>query len=181
MHPSDDELVAACRAGKGSAFRELIERHQKRVYSLALRMTGNPSDAEDLAQETFVRAYSAMARYRPMEHGGFGAWLARITTNLCLNASRNGKRTVALDSADIDRLHVDSSLSDMGETLARSEAVHAAMQSLNEDYRAVAVLRFMDGLSYAEIAEVLGVPVSTVETRLHRAKKQLRELLKEWI
>jgi len=179
MQPSDDELVARCLAGSNAAFRELVERHQKRVYSLALRMMGNHTDAEDLAQEAFVRAYSALPRYRGP--GGFASWLCRIAVNLCLNAARDSRRTIVVDPSDIEGLYANAAPCDQSESVGRSEAILTAIRSLDEGYRAVVLLRFMDGLSYAEIAEVLSVPVSTIAARLHRAKKLLRDLLKEWV
>lgn len=175
VQPSDDELVEQCLSGKDSAFREIIERHQGRIYGLALRMMGNRADAEDLAQEAFLRAYSALPAYR---QGSFGSWLYRITVNLCLSALRDGRRTTAVDPADLESLSVADPDDPSAE---RSHAVHEAIRSLDEHYRAVVVLRFMDDLSYDEIAQVLGVSHSAVETRLHRAKKRLRELLKEWM
>ena len=175
MQLSDDELVARCLAGSDGAFRDLVERYQTRIYSLALRMTGNHADAEDLAQEAFIRAYSALASYRRIGAGGFGAWLYRIAVNLCLNALRSRKRAVAVDPNDLDELQAPA------DGIERASAVQEAVQSLDEDYRAVVALRFTEGLSYREIAGVLDVPVSTIETRLHRAKKRLRELLKEWV
>lgn len=176
MQRSDDELVAKCLAGSDVAFREPVERHQNRIYGLALRMMGNPADAEDIAQEAFIRAYAALPRYRPA--GGFGLWLCRIATNLCLNAIRDRKRTTTVDPAEIADLHPGAEEAVPSE---QSQAIHEAVQSLDESYRAVVVLRFVEGLSYEEIAAALRVPVSTVETRLYRAKKRLRELLKEWV
>ncbi len=173
----DDTLVARCRAGEQEAFRVLVDRHQRVIYSIALRMLGNEEEATDAAQETFVRAYTALDRYRPDGH--FGAWLRRIAVNLCLNQQRRPP-TVPLEEADSNGCMADDPAC-IVLAEAQAQAVRRAVGGLPPEYRAVVVLRYLDGLSYRDIAKSLGVSVPTVETRLHRAKKMLQERLRDVI
>jgi len=174
---TDDELVAHCLQGRREAFSELVLRHQRMVYSVARAMLGDAHAAEDMAQEAFLHAYGALSSYQAQ--GRFPAWLRRIVTRLCLNYRRDTRREVAWDDLAGHPAEVtDGPDSRLGEWERRG-AVHRAIDALPPDYRDVIVLRYMEELSYEEIARHLGVPVSTVETRLHRAKKQLRQLLRE--
>jgi RNA polymerase sigma-70 factor (ECF subfamily) len=177
VHGTDDELVAHCLCGRREAFSELVLRHQRMVYSVARSMLGDPHMAEDIAQETFLHAYQALSSYRAQ--GRFQAWLRTIVTRLCLNYRRDTRREVAWDAlSDHPSVMTDGPESRVGEW-ERQGTVRRAIETLPRDYRDVIVLRYMEDLSYDEIARHVGVPVSTIETRLHRAKKQLRELLKE--
>ena len=177
VHGSDDELVAHCLEGRREAFSELVMRHQKMVYSVARSMLGDANAAEDMAQETFLHAYRALNGYRAQ--GKFQAWLRMITTRLCLNHRRDNHREVAWDDLNGHPAEMsEGPESRLGEWERRGE-VRRAIEALPADYRDVIVLRYMEDLTYDEIARHLGVPTSTIETRLHRAKKQLRQSLKE--
>jgi RNA polymerase sigma-70 factor (ECF subfamily) len=171
----DDALVARCCAGEREAFRVLVDRHQRVIYSLAFGMLGNAEEATDAAQETFVRAYASLHRYKP--NGHFGAWLRRIAVNLCLNQKRRPP-TVSLDDVEEESC-ADDDPARIVLAKAQAQAVRRAMGGLPPEYRAVVVLRYLDGLSYRDIAQSLGVSVPTVETRLHRAKKMLQERLRD--
>jgi RNA polymerase sigma-70 factor (ECF subfamily) len=177
VHGTDDELVAHCLQGRREAFSELVLRHQKMVYSVARGMLGDAHLAEDLAQDAFVHAYRALATYRA--EGKFSAWLRMIVTRLCLNHRRDTRREVAWDDLSGHPAELTEGPEGRVAEWERRGAVERAIDTLPDDYRDVVVLRFMDDLSYDEIARHLGVPVSTVETRLYRAKKQLRQLLRE--
>ncbi len=171
----DDVLVRSCLAGDSSAFRHLIDRHQSRLYSFAYSLVENGEEARDVVQETFIAAYQALPRYVPQ--GTFHAWLHKIAMNQCLRRLRSRKKTVAWD--DVDPLMTDPSPGPE-ESLFSEEsrrAVRDAIRRLPDDYRVVVALRYDTQLSYQEIAETLGVPVTTVETRLFRAKEKLRRLL----
>jgi RNA polymerase sigma-70 factor (ECF subfamily) len=177
LHGTDDELVAHTLEGRREAFSELVLRHQKMVYSVARSMLGDAHLAEDISQEAFLHAYRALASYRAQ--GRFQAWLRMIATRLCLNHRRGARREVAWEDLSGHPAEMtDGPDSRLGEWERRGE-VRRALERLPVDYRDVIVLRFMEDLTYDEIARHLGVPTSTVETRLHRAKKRLRQLLRE--
>ena len=172
----DDALIARVRTGDQEAFAALIERHKRMVYNLAYRFLGNAPDAEDAAQETFLRAYTRLATYVP--DGRFGAWLGAICSHWCIDTMRaRGRRvqTVALGRVPecdrfVSRVEGPEEL-----TLRRAgrDEMQRLLAGLPTSYRAVLVLRYYQELSYAEIAETLGEPVSTVRMRLFRARNQL--------
>lgn len=171
----DDLLVKRCQKGDTQAFRDLIERHQSRLYSFAYGMMQNSEAARDVVQETFIAAYQALPRYNPQ--GTFYAWLHKIAMNQCLRHLRNKKWTVPWE--DVDPLVTDTA-PDPEQSLVSDEKrrrIRKAIKRLPKDYREVIVLRYDSELSYLEIAETLGVPVSTIETRLFRAKEKLRRML----
>ncbi len=175
--PPDDALVARVLGGDGDAFAPLVERHQRPVYALALRMLGNAADAEDATQETFVRAYTRLATYRP--GGKFGSWLLAIAAHWCIDHLR--RRPVAslealVEGAGAAGLTVPLA-GDSPETLAlateRRVEVRGWLARLPASYRRVLVLRYWHELSYAEIGRALDEPVSTVRMRLLRARRAM--------
>lgn len=179
---SDADLVALALSGRQDAYRTLLERHREPVFRLVRAVTGEPAEAVDITQETFVAAFSALERYdhdRP-----FPVWLKRIAVNKCRDWARRRKvrafftRAASLDEAvDLadDTVPSDIQAADRAE-LAR---VLAAMAHLPGKLRETLALRTVDGLTQAEAAEVLGVSEKTIETRLYRARMRLRELLPE--
>jgi RNA polymerase sigma-70 factor (ECF subfamily) len=178
-HWSDDELIGRVRAGETRLFAELVRRYQDPVYGMALRFAGSTSDAQDIAQESFLRAFRGIAGFKG--EARFSTWLYRITYNLCADwlrrqrkPGRPGRFAEADDVAD-DRVDLEEGL------LAREERekVRRALDGLDEIYRSVILLLYYQKLSYGQIAGVLGVPVKTVETRLYRARRMLREALEE--
>lgn len=175
VHDTDDELVAQSLEGRREAFGELVLRHQKRVYNVARAMLGDAHAAEDLAQEAFLHAYRALPSYRA--EGRFSAWLRTIVTRLCLNHRRDRRREVPWAELAGHAAEATAGPDSRVGEWERCDAVRRAIASLAPDYRAVIVLRYLEDLSYEEIARHLKVPVSTIETRLHRAKKQLRQRL----
>ncbi|MHB1132819.1 MAG: sigma-70 family RNA polymerase sigma factor [Chloroflexota bacterium] len=182
MNPPSDESLAE-RAGKGdqAAFAELVRRHQNGVYSLCYRLLGAPAEAEDLAQEAFLRLYRSLPHYRA--GAPLWPWLRKLATNACLDALRKRKTaTMPLDDLGQDGWQPQVGAADELPEVAylSREArndVHEALLRLPPDYRAALVLRYLEDLSYQEVSEALGVPLSTVETRLFRAKKMLGQLL----
>ncbi|MGV0394259.1 sigma-70 family RNA polymerase sigma factor [Corynebacterium riegelii] len=158
------------------------------LYGGALRMTRNPQDAEDLVQETYLKAYNAFDSFKPGTN--LKAWLYRIMTNTYINNYRKMKRrpleTSAEDVTD-SQLYTSSSHDSTGLESAEVEAlkmmpnsrISEALNSLNEDYRMVVYYADVEGLAYKEIAEVMEIPLGTVMSRLHRGRKQLREMLKD--
>ncbi len=172
----DDALIARVRDGDQEAFATLIERHKRMVYNLAYRLLGNAPDAEDAAQETFLRAYTRLATYVP--DGRFGAWLGAICSHWCIDTMRaRGRRVQTVALGRVPECERFVSRVDGPEEMALWRAGRDEMQrwlaELSAAYRTVLVLRYYRELSYAEIAEVLGEPVSTVRMRLFRARNQL--------
>jgi RNA polymerase sigma-70 factor (ECF subfamily) len=170
--PTDDELALRGAAGDGAAFVLLVERYKRPVYALAYRILGNSADAEDAAQETFVRAYTRLGTYQP--GGRFGSWLLAITSHWCIDHLRR-RRSVSLDSNSAVYGFLDSG--ELPETLAlraeRQDEVRQWLLGLPEAYRLVLILRYWHDLSYAEISTATGLPVSTVRMRLFRARQLL--------
>ena len=156
---------------------EIVRTHADRVYRLAFRLSGNKADAEDLTQETFVRVFRSLSSYQP---GTFEGWLHRITTNLFLDMVRRRAR-----------IRFDALPDDAGDRLASGEAgpelaydqnnldpdVQGALDALPPDFRAAVVLCDLEGLSYEEIAAVLGIKIGTVRSRIHRGRSALRASL----
>jgi RNA polymerase sigma-70 factor, ECF subfamily len=182
---NDAELLRALKSGDPDAFRELVERHSSTVYNLALRMMNNPQEAEEVLQETFISAFRALDRFEGRSQ--LGTWLYRIAYNAALMRLR--KRELATSS--IDEPHVN----DEGEELPRQlidwtglpddvvlsrelhEVLGKAVGTLPETLRSVFVLRDIEGLSTAEVAETLSLTETNVKVRLHRARMALREHL----
>ncbi|PRP91553.1 ECF RNA polymerase sigma factor SigW [Enhygromyxa salina] len=172
----DPELVE--RAGKGgdnAAFAELVRRHQGKVRGLLLRLTGNSTLADDLGQEAFLRAYRGLVSFEGRSR--FSTWIYRIAYNVFLNHRARNRELVALPpgfescaAAPTDEL--SPIRFDMRRDLA------GAIVALPERYRAVVTLYYLQDVSYPEIAEILDLPLGTVKTHLHRAKKMLREHLR---
>ncbi|SDS37648.1 RNA polymerase sigma-70 factor, ECF subfamily [Corynebacterium timonense] len=158
------------------------------LYGGALRMTRNPQDAEDLVQETYLKAFNAFGSFTPGTN--LKAWLYRIMTNTYINTYRKKQRRPVETSADDitdHQLYTSSSHDSMGLESAEVEALKSmpntrisqALNELNEDYRMVVYYADVEGLAYKEIAEVMDIPLGTVMSRLHRGRKQLRGMLKD--
>lgn len=166
--------------GDGNAFEALVAAYEKNVYNLALRMTGNAQDAEDMAQEAFVKAYTSLPGFRG--DSKFSVWLYRIVSNVCLDFLRRQNRRPAssLSQEDEDGEETQMDIPDESQSpeqlLERSltqEAVQRGLQSLSEEQRQILLLREIQGLSYEEIAETLDLEAGTVKSRIFRARKKL--------
>ncbi len=156
---------------------EVVRQHAPRVYRLAYRLSGNPQDAEDLTQETFVRVFKSLASYQP---GTFEGWLHRITTNLFLDMVRRRQR-IRFDALpeDSERLPGRERSPEQVYTDSRLDPdVQRALDALHPDFRVAVVLCDIEGLSYEEIATTLGIKLGTVRSRIHRGRLQLREALR---
>ena len=173
---SDDTLARDALEGGSEAFRLLVERHQGRLYAIASGMLQSDDQAADAVQETFLKAYRALGQYRG---GAFGAWLRRILVNECLSVLRSRQPYLSLDELTADLPSGERTPEE--ECIARADvqAVRAALRRLPAHYRSALVLRLLEGLSYREIARLLAVPVSTVETWIHRGRLRLQTLLGE--
>jgi RNA polymerase sigma-70 factor (ECF subfamily) len=169
-----------------SAFEELVNLYQNRVYGLCIHLSGNPDDAQDLAQEAFIRAYKALGRFR--NEADFGTWIHRITVNVWLNMQRknNGRQAVSLDepyqSNDGGSLQREVAALD-GDPIQELEEkefrglVRKVLEDLTEEHRAVLVLREIEGYSYEEISRMLNCSLGTVKSRLSRAREVMRREL----
>ncbi|MBY9075410.1 RNA polymerase sigma factor SigE [Nocardioides sp. WL0053] len=159
------------------SWEDVVTQHSARVYRLAYRLTGNPHDAEDLTQEVFVRVFRSLSRYTP---GTFEGWLHRITTNLFLDQARRKTKirfdALAEDSETRMPGRAPSPDSQVADRLFDDD-VEAALSALPPDFRAAVVLCDIEGLSYDEIADVLGLKLGTVRSRIHRGRSMLRKAL----
>jgi RNA polymerase sigma-70 factor, ECF subfamily len=175
---SDDEILALVRAGETRQFDKLVRRYQDAVYGMALRFVGSPVDAQDIAQEAFLCVHRGLDGFKG--DARFSTWLYRITFNLCSDALRRrkkpGRARVSLEDA--------GDIQDRGAGLEqellddeRRRAVRAALEGLDEKYRSVLILLYYQDLTYEQIAAVLQCPLKTVETRLYRARRQLRMVM----
>jgi RNA polymerase sigma-70 factor (ECF subfamily) len=181
----DAQLVEKVVAGDGEAFRLLVERYQRPVYGLLLRMVRAPALAEDLAQESLIKAYRAIATFDRSRK--FSSWLFKIAHNTAIDYLRKKSLpTVALETSEGDRMDPMALLaipeSQSPEARARgrdlAEALQEALMTLRPDYREAVLLRFQQGLPYEEIADILDLPLGTVKTHLHRARKQMAAALR---
>ena len=183
VEQNDAELVRQTLCGKTSAYNGLVLRYQRQVYNLAYRMLGNAEDAGDLVQETFLRAYGALASFR--QDASFLTWLYKIASNLCIDQLRSRKAKGAL-SLDVEleegREPAADARSCAPEEVAMRDAVqtvvHRAIQNLPEKYRLVVVMRHLQDMSVDEIARALDLPTGTVKTHLFRAREMLRGRLR---
>jgi RNA polymerase sigma-70 factor (ECF subfamily) len=174
----DHSLIDACRAGQTEAYGVLVRRYQDRLYPTVLRLTGSAEDAQDLLQETFLRAFQKLGHF----HGesSFYTWVYRIAVNLALSGRRRRPSARLARVGDGDPV-ADARGSDPSAPLERAERdrlIQEALNAIAADHRAVVVLKEFDGLRYEEIAGVLGIPVGTVRSRLHRARCELRDRLR---
>lgn len=175
----DNDLVVRSQSGDLDAYNGLVVRYRRSVYNLALRMLGDPSAAEDVAQECFISAWRNIARFRG---GNFGAWLLRIATNACYDAIRRRQRHPASSlEAATGEDEAPLELPDPAE-LPESQAIRRelaraiieGLQHVQVDQRIAVVLIDIQGYAYEEAAEVLNVPIGTVKSRLSRGRAQLR-------
>src|SRR5579871_160750 len=172
---SEREIVAACQRGEAEAFRELFETYKDKVYSIALRYSGNSTVAMDIAQDTFLKLFSSIRDFRG--DSSFETWVYRMVVNSCFDHKRKFGRLIPL--AD----EILASLRSSGDSLAEvlraelSARIRSAVDRLAPDLRIAIILRYTEGLSYAEIAEVLGCSAGTVASRLNRGYKALERRL----
>jgi RNA polymerase sigma-70 factor (ECF subfamily) len=173
-------LVRAAQGGDEAAFAEIVRHFQRAVYRVAYALTRNASDADDLAQETFVRAYQAIGRFRVGEP--LYPWLSRITVNLTYSLYRRRKRrpeTSIEPLAEAGRQWAaDDDPAEHAAEAERNEKLAEAFAELSHEHQAVLTLRVVEDLPYDEIAQSLGVPVGTVMSRLSRARAELRTRLR---
>jgi RNA polymerase sigma-70 factor, ECF subfamily len=180
---SDDDrrLIAECLGGRREAFGELVSRYQVRLYNAAVRLVDSPEDAADVVQDAFLNAYQSLHTFKG--DAEFFTWLYRIAFNTAISLKRKKRAAVSLDAGGPDGgIDPDdpSEYVKPGVALQRSEEeaqLQDALNRLSHEHREVLVLKDIEGMKYEEIAEILGVPIGTIRSRLHRARLELRGLL----
>jgi RNA polymerase sigma-70 factor (ECF subfamily) len=183
MPDPEQRLIQRAQKGDQEAFAALVREHQRYVYNLALRVLKNEEEALDLAQETFVRAWTALPNFRGQSR--FRTWLYRIATNLCYNRLPGLRRLLNELGDDVivdlpeTRVAFDNPVASLELRELRSY-LHRAIDRLDENYRLLISLRYQDELSYEEIATLLNLPLGTVKTGLFRARERLRRVLESY-
>ncbi|WP_018132379.1 RNA polymerase sigma factor [Effusibacillus pohliae] len=177
----DEELLARVLGGDANAYRELVVRYQSLIFTLCLKMLADREEARDAAQEVFLQAYRSLGEFQ----GGaqFRSWLYKIAANKCIDIRRKQARRAGIASIsplqeDLPR-SADPTPEEQLLATERSRELQAAIDELPEKYRDVVILYHYQRLSYKQIAEILGIEVKSVETRMSRAKKMLRERLRK--
>lgn len=187
--PPDSVIVAQVLDGDAAAFETLVRRHQERIYATVYHMTSNHEDANDLTQETFIKAYQALKSFK----GGssFFTWLYRIAVNKTLNYLKQRRNRVQMSLNDLDSQveHDRDLVALISDKTPRREAVltelqeklNAAMMKLSEDHRLVVALHDVQGMPHEEIAEIMNCNIGTVRSRLFYARQQLQAHLSEYL
>ena len=185
----DMSLVSRSRRGEMAAYDELVRRYQERIYATMYHMTSNHEDANDLAQESFIKAYQALKTFKG--DSSFYTWLYRIAVNKAINfiTQRRNRISMSLNDLDVQVEHDPDLVALISHKTPRREAglaelqekLNAAILKLSEQHRAVVVLHDIQGLPHEEIAETMGCNVGTVRSRLFYARQQLQGLLAEYL
>ncbi len=180
-----DILIKSALKGDMQSFEELIYQYEKKVYNVALRVFKNPEDAKDISQDVFIKIYKNLDKFD--NKSSFSTWIYRITTNTCIDElrKRKGKETVSIDNdieddegrfkrefADNEPTPEEKVISKEGE----SEIIKS-MNTLSDEHRTIIVMRDIEGLSYTEISEIIGVSIGTVKSRISRARLQLKNII----
>lgn len=182
MNTDERRLIAEALKGRTESFGQLVLRYQDRLYHAALRIADTPEDAYDVVQDAFLNAYQSLSSFKG--DAEFFTWLYRIAFNAAISQKRKRKNTTSLDAGrngkpiaePVDDSHgiVPGSTMEQGEEESK---LHEAIRKLSIEHRAVLIMKDLEGMKYEEIAEIVGVPIGTVRSRLHRARLDLRSLL----
>ena len=185
---SDHDLVTRAQQGSEKAYRELLGRYQRPVFSIIFRMIRDREQAEDLAQETFVRVFNHIGRYDPRYK--FSSWIFKIATNLTIDwirrkelktvsidGSRNAVTSEEAEATAITIVSEDENPEELLEAKELGAEIEEAIGKLRPEYRAAILLRHVEGREYQEIAEIMALPLGTVKTYIHRGRNELRETL----
>lgn len=182
MSQPDHELIAECLRGQTHAFGGLVARYQNRLFNTLVNIMGSADDALDVAQETFVNAFQKLHTFKG--HSAFYSWLFRIALNAAASQQRKLRPVASIDATreqtgqEPTDHHPESHPGFAMESAERQAAVRTALAELPEEYRTVLVLKEMEELKYEEIAEIVGCPIGTVRSRIHRARADLRVRLR---
>ncbi|MBI2843487.1 MAG: sigma-70 family RNA polymerase sigma factor [Armatimonadetes bacterium] len=181
----EKSLIERCKQGDIAAFNDLVQRYEKRVFNFAYRMAGNYDDANDVAQEAFIRVFNSINTFRG--DANFTTWLYRIVTNVYLDERKRQKshlHTSLEDYVELDENTVTRQIEDgrptpdhVIERIERDDLLHSAIQELPDYQRIMVVLYHTQGKSYEEIAQIMKLPIGTVKSRLNRARLALKEKL----
>jgi len=178
---TDEELLEQCRQGNNAAFRQLVQRYEQQVRATVIGMLGMTGEADDVAQETFIRLFKSLKKYRG--DAQLSTYLTRIAINLSLNALKKRQRQQQRfrifqgNEPQIRQVEDEGANPEHQDT---KELVHKALQELDADFRSVVVLRLLDGYSVKETAKILQLPPGTVASRLARGQLKLKEILEQW-
>src|SRR5689334_1739319 len=175
LEGSDRELIEACRRGERDAFRALFEAYKDKVYSIALRFSGDEALAMDIAQDVFLKLFSSISEFRG--DAAFTTWVYRLVVNACLDHRRRSWRLIPIADDLLAVLRAPGNSLDRMLHSEMRDRVRNAVEKLTPDLRIVIVLRYTEGMSYEEIGEVLGCATGTVASRLNRAHKVLERRL----
>jgi len=180
----DHRLIAECLQGSATAFGVLVRRYQDRLYHSVYRMVDHAEDALDVVQEAFLNAYQNLDSFKG--DALFFTWLYRIAVNTAISMKRKQRVVLSIDALRNGTAPIDppdpSERNRPGKALEQAEQerrIHQALSRLSPEHRAVLVMKDMEGQKYENMAEILGVPVGTIRSRLHRARLELRELLEK--
>jgi RNA polymerase sigma-70 factor, ECF subfamily len=182
-------LVRRCISGDAAAWEEIVQRYHRRIYNICYRFVGSSDDAQDLAQEVFIKMYRTLSSY-DVERGAFMTWMTTLTRNLLVDHFRKTKQDRLTDSLDTtssdheDAMPISEQIPDRGlapdskvQSREAREAVHEALQKLSPELREAVILRDLQDMDYREIATVLKVPEGTVKSRINRGRGELARLL----
>lgn len=175
--PDENHLIQRFKDGDQSTFERIIQIHQDRIYNLCTYMLGNPQEAEDAAQEVFIKAFRKLKDFRP--ESSLYTWLYRIGVNTCLDYKRKLRPEPLKNEAQAEGLVSNEPSPERHyQSKEAGQVINSALEQLSKNSRAVIVLKEIEGLSYEEIAEVLNTSVGTIKSRLSRTREELRRILR---
>lgn len=175
--PDEYDIIRQCLEGDTDKFSILVERYKSMTYSLAYRMTGDQDAANDMAQESFISAFTGLKNF---QYGSkFSTWLYQIVMNKCRDYLRAGKSRVSVDEISELRADPRETPEESASSHQMSDAVQKALNALSPEYREVIVLKHMEGLDYHEISQILGASVGALKVRAHRGREMLKDLLEQ--
>lgn len=175
MEPDHErELVERCRRGEVGAFEELVDRYKSLVFAMIMRTLPDRSQAEDLAQDVFLRIHRGLPYFRG--EARLSTWIYRIVVNVCMQDRRRGPSSISLDDANA-RVATPTAADRHADDLELRDRLEKAIAQLPAQYRLLIAAHYLRGVQYEDLAEAMNLPLGTVKTQLHRAKKQLRMLL----
>lgn len=177
----DTQLIAEALTGRSAAFGQLVQKYQDRLYNTVVHVVGSEEDARDVVQEAFVQAFVKLETFQ--HASAFYTWLYRIAFNVAVSLGRKKRPKISVEqtreATGQEPVDGQADPSQQAEQTERCRQVREALAALPEEYRSILILREIDGCCYETIAEILDVPIGTVRSRLHRARLELRDQLKE--